>query len=163
MVKTVVKGSIVGTRSYGFEIKNWCRGAGSNRRHRVFQTRALPTELPRPGGRQIVPGLASISAGMEVPKAPCAWGPSLTAAGMATGASPTLPYTVRCLQGAKKLDWYGRNVVVADPPGMPFWLARPGSADIGLPGAMAIRRFRRADRWPSRGRCPGPQRAPRRC
>ncbi len=26
----------------------WCRGAGSNRRHRVFQTRALPTELPRP-------------------------------------------------------------------------------------------------------------------
>ena len=26
-----------------------CRGAGSNRRHRVFQTRALPTELPRPG------------------------------------------------------------------------------------------------------------------
>jgi hypothetical protein len=26
---------------------NWCRGAGSNRRHYDFQSYALPTELPR--------------------------------------------------------------------------------------------------------------------
>ena len=28
----------------------WCRGPGSNWRHRDFQSRALPTELPRPDG-----------------------------------------------------------------------------------------------------------------
>ena len=27
-------------------IKSWCPGAGSNHRHRDFQSRALPTELP---------------------------------------------------------------------------------------------------------------------
>jgi hypothetical protein len=30
--------------------KEWCRGAESNCRHRDFQSRALPTELPRHGG-----------------------------------------------------------------------------------------------------------------
>jgi hypothetical protein len=31
----------------GFESNSWCRGAESNCRHRGFQPRALPTELPR--------------------------------------------------------------------------------------------------------------------
>ena len=31
------------------EGKEWCRGTELNRRHRDFQSRALPTELPRPG------------------------------------------------------------------------------------------------------------------
>jgi hypothetical protein len=31
----------------GFRIGRGCRGTGSNRRHRHFQCRALPTELPR--------------------------------------------------------------------------------------------------------------------
>ncbi len=30
--------------------ERWCRGPGSNWRHRDFQSRALPTELPRPDG-----------------------------------------------------------------------------------------------------------------
>src|SRR4029079_3660806 len=32
-------------------LERWCRGPGSNWRHRDFQSRALPTELPRPDGR----------------------------------------------------------------------------------------------------------------
>src|SRR4029079_4789243 len=32
-------------------LERWCRGPGSNWRHRDFQSRALPTELPRPDGQ----------------------------------------------------------------------------------------------------------------
>ena len=31
----------------------WCRGTELNRRHRDFQSRALPTELPRHRGKRI--------------------------------------------------------------------------------------------------------------
>jgi hypothetical protein len=31
--------------------KEWCRGGESNSRHRNFQSRALPTELPRPADK----------------------------------------------------------------------------------------------------------------
>src|SRR5688572_9608696 len=31
----------------------WCRGPESNWRHRDFQSRALPTELPRHGGEKV--------------------------------------------------------------------------------------------------------------
>ncbi len=34
-------------------LERWCRGPGSNWRHRDFQSRALPTELPRPDGQPV--------------------------------------------------------------------------------------------------------------
>ncbi len=37
VVKTVVNWPVQPRWCRGCEIKNWCRGAGSNRRHRVFQ------------------------------------------------------------------------------------------------------------------------------
>src|SRR4029077_16418787 len=38
-------------RSTDWGASRWWRGAESNCRHRGFQPRALPTELPRPGGQ----------------------------------------------------------------------------------------------------------------
>ena len=47
------------------EYKDWCPGAGSNHRHRDFQSRALPTELPgrrEPAGRRAVQSAGVIEA-----------------------------------------------------------------------------------------------------
>ncbi len=38
-------------RSMSPTLEEWCRGPGSNWRHRDFQSRALPTELPRLDGQ----------------------------------------------------------------------------------------------------------------
>jgi 2-polyprenyl-6-methoxyphenol hydroxylase-like FAD-dependent oxidoreductase len=57
-------------RSEIVHLERWCRGPGSNWRHRDFQSRALPTELPRPDGQ---PRLAARrrSAGYHGPSRPC--------------------------------------------------------------------------------------------
>src|SRR5215218_501359 len=39
----------------GLGFGGWCPGTGSNRRHRDFQSRALPTELPGRADRKLVP------------------------------------------------------------------------------------------------------------
>ena len=40
------------SRSAAVRSAGWCRGAESNRRHKDFQSSALPSELPRPGRRR---------------------------------------------------------------------------------------------------------------
>src|SRR5512141_1920216 len=48
--------------------EEWCPGAELNRRHRAFQARALPTELPGPAARPCAPGtpLAKRKAGKRL-------------------------------------------------------------------------------------------------
>ena len=47
-------------------LERWCREPGSNWRHRDFQSRALPTELPRPDGQ---PAVGCPSAEGRIPRA----------------------------------------------------------------------------------------------
>ena len=53
-------------RSVIDRLERWCRGPGSNWRHRDFQSRALPTELSRPDGQ---PAVGCPSAGGTIPRA----------------------------------------------------------------------------------------------
>src|SRR5438445_13788156 len=44
-----------GTTFQGVRGSEWCPGAGSNHRHRDFQSRALPTELPGRASSRAMP------------------------------------------------------------------------------------------------------------
>jgi hypothetical protein len=65
VVAVVVKARGVRLRNRLSEIEIWCRGAGSNRRHRVFQTYLLPY---RAGSKMpILDQIASVSVGQRRP------------------------------------------------------------------------------------------------
>jgi hypothetical protein len=87
----------------------WCQGPESNWRHRTFQARALPTELPWPDGRRAHRSLA-----MRSTKMATLMGLEPTTFAVTGRRSNQLSYSAKT--GIRRLGWWARLGSNQRPP-----------------------------------------------